>query len=661
VIGSIRLELTMDAAASRKHAAELLRRGKPEEAADVLRHAGLALEASDILAEQGQYGAAADALVSGGELESLDRRSLSRAAAYYERAGRFGEAARACVALGDGTRAAALMARAPSTPPPGRASDVHARQSRPYSHSSSPAPRQSATPPNGALPRATGQNARVEEVARALEEQGRHEDAARIYADAGVIGSAVRAYLAAGMKDQALRTVLRIPKDTPQYRSAALLAIELAEALDTVDFDFDQFVGRFLEGTPSTQEESVAFSRAARLFDRQGFTETARDIAARLAAANPTFVGARELHATLDAKVRGTNGSIERVVREDESFRRSADKKPRAKDEETFPSLPEIPGRRLRREPSGKRLAEPENDKPVAEPASRLDSIENVHLLPPAYVVADRYRLEKKLGSGGMAAVYEATDLELGERIAIKLFARGGTDPSMVSRFRQELALARQISHPNVVRLYDIGAHREVRFITMEILDGMDLADKLDASRELLRDLGYLIQVCEGVNCVHERGVVHRDLKPENLFVTNANVVKLMDFGIAKRTEAAKGNLTVEGFTAGTPAYMAPEQINDFKSATHLSDIYSIGVIAYRMFAGVLPFDHDNAMAVLVKHLNEVPAPPTTWDASIPEELEFFIMQLLEKEPGRRFQSCRELADDLRSLQQRLSATRRRR
>ena len=257
-----------------------------------------------------------------------------------------------------------------------------------------------------------------------------------------------------------------------------------------------------------------------------------------------------------------------------------------------------------------------------------------------------------------MAIVYRAHDRELDETIALKLFTHTTGDPALLSRFKQELALCRQITHPNVVRLYDIGSHNEVRFFTMELLSGVDLATQIDQGRDLVRDLGYLVQLCEGLQCVHEKGVVHRDLKPENVFVTHEDVVKLMDFGIAKRRKS-EGNLTMDGFSAGTPAFMAPEQINNFASVTHLSDLYSLGVIAYRLFTGVLPFESESPMAVLVKHINEAPAPPSTHEPSIPDELEYVIMQLLEKDPRRRVQSCRELARDLAELRSRLMASRR--
>jgi serine/threonine protein kinase len=180
-----------------------------------------------------------------------------------------------------------------------------------------------------------------------------------------------------------------------------------------------------------------------------------------------------------------------------------------------------------------------------------------------------------------------------------------------------------------------------------------------EEGRDLIRDLGYLVQVCRGLQCVHERGVVHRDLKPENLFVTDDGIVKLMDFGIAKR-QSTQGNLTVQGFSAGTPAYMSPEQIENFAATTHLSDIYSLGVIAYRLFTGELPFENENPMAVLMKHLKELPRPPSEIDPSIPDELEYMILQLLEKQPSSRIQSCAEIASDLENLRGRLASPRRR-
>lgn len=281
--------------------------------------------------------------------------------------------------------------------------------------------------------------------------------------------------------------------------------------------------------------------------------------------------------------------------------------------------------------------------------------------LPQGFIVAGRYRIEARLGTGGMAAVYRAVDMERGETVAIKL-ASSAADPELLSRFEQELALCQKISHDNVIRLFEVGSHGasssdELCFVTMELLVGSSLFDLLGDSRDLVRDLGYLIQICQAMHCVHKEGLVHRDVKPENIFVTSAGRVKLMDFGLAKRRGTSSGR-TQTGFALGTPAYMAPEQVRDSAAATHLSDLYSIGVMAYQMFTGVLPFISDSVEPLLLKQLKEVPKPPSFHDRGIPEGLDYLILQLLEKEPARRVQSCRDLAEDLDALRRRLMAAR---
>ncbi len=515
------------------------------------------------------------------------------------------------------------------------------------------------------------------EAARAAESAGDHVRAAEMYERLGALGASVRCWIAAGKRERALATIVKLPRDDPQYGRACALAIELASTVDEVDFSFDQFTSRYLAGTPDSIEELTAFYRAGILYERHGYIEHARDALSKVVRRDARFQDATARLAGIEHRLRGSAEEFERVVSEDEAFRKAGAKPPKpapsveeAHASGTFPSLPELPAppvrgprtppnrQTVKGEASGEREATPE-----PPGGSRVEALlQNVYALPSGLVVAGRYRIETLLGRGGMAAVYRAKDLELDELLAIKLFSRTDSDAVLVSRFKQELSLARQISHPNVIRLYDIGTHGHSRFITMELLSGSDLSDVIADGRDLLRDLGYLIQVCKGLQCVHERGVIHRDLKPENLFVTTEGVVKLMDFGIAKRRapESGERNLTQQGFTAGTPAYMAPEQISDFASVTHLSDLYSIGVIAYQMFTGVLPFDSDNQMAMLMKHLRETPVPPSEREPNLPDELEYFILQLLEKEPQRRIQSCSELARDLEALYHRLLSNKRR-
>jgi serine/threonine-protein kinase len=269
--------------------------------------------------------------------------------------------------------------------------------------------------------------------------------------------------------------------------------------------------------------------------------------------------------------------------------------------------------------------------------------------LTPGQVIAERYKIEKQIGQGGTASVFRVSDLELEEVVALKLFTVIIDDPDLIRRFKQELSVARKLSHPNIVRLHDIGMHRGFRFLTMELLSGTDLAGTIAAGNlTMTRSLDFLIQACHGLQVAHDRGIVHRDIKPENFFVTEKNVLKVMDFGIAKNAQATKR--TQAGFIAGTPPYMSPEQISGFADVSHLADIYSLGIVAYEMFAGSLPFVHEEMMPLLMMHLTQAPEPPSTHNPSIPKPLNELILRLLAKDPKDRIQSCKQLAEELTKL-----------
>jgi serine/threonine-protein kinase len=267
--------------------------------------------------------------------------------------------------------------------------------------------------------------------------------------------------------------------------------------------------------------------------------------------------------------------------------------------------------------------------------------------------LADRYQLEAIIGEGGSASVFRALDLELNEHVAVKVFhpATEREAETLVARFKLELSLSRALSHPNITRLFDLGSAGPWRYLTMELLDGVDLARKLEEARgplPLREGLSWLEQACHGLQAAHERDVVHRDVKPQNLFVTTSGVVKLMDFGIARKRTAQ--GVTVSGMIGGTPEYMSPEQINNFSDVTYATDLYALGVTAYQLFTGVLPFDFPELTRLLIAQASEQPVPPRSHNPAMPELLERLILNLLEKDPLKRPASALWVGQQLRSL-----------
>jgi serine/threonine-protein kinase len=267
--------------------------------------------------------------------------------------------------------------------------------------------------------------------------------------------------------------------------------------------------------------------------------------------------------------------------------------------------------------------------------------------------VAGRYQLEALIGEGGSASVYRALDIELNEPVAIKLFspATASDLETMVARFKLELSLSRILSHPNIIRLFDLGAQGEWRYLTMELLEGRDLATIINDSGKpvsIEQGLRYLEQACAGLHFAHERGVVHRDIKPHNLFVTKGGEVKVMDFGIARKMNTP--GVTVVGTIAGTPEYMSPEQINGFSDVNFSTDLYALGVTAFQMFTGTLPFDHPELTRLLIAQATEAPPRPRTRNPEIPETLEHVMLKLLEKKPADRPANAAELGAMLRGI-----------
>ncbi len=264
---------------------------------------------------------------------------------------------------------------------------------------------------------------------------------------------------------------------------------------------------------------------------------------------------------------------------------------------------------------------------------------------------AARYQIIEELGQGGMGKVYKAFDREVNVRVALKLVKPEiATDKNTIERFRNELKVAREISHKNICRMYDLGREAETYFITMEYVSGEDLRSFIRRARRL--DIGTAIsitkQVCEGLSEAHRLGVVHRDLKPGNIMIDKEGNAKIMDFGIA-RSLKGKG-ITGAGMMIGTPEYMSPEQVEG-KEADQRSDIYALGVILYEMATGRLPFEGDTPFTIGVKHKSEIPKDPRELNAQLPEDLSRLILRCLEKDKEKRFQSVTAVSVELEKIE----------
>ena len=272
---------------------------------------------------------------------------------------------------------------------------------------------------------------------------------------------------------------------------------------------------------------------------------------------------------------------------------------------------------------------------------------------------AGRYQIIEELGRGGMGKVYKVFDQEIQAKMALKLIRpEVSADKATIERFRNELKIARDISHKNICRMYDLGREAGNYFITMEYVSGEDLKSFIRRSRQLVVGTAIFIakQVCEGLGEAHRLGVVHRDLKPGNIMIDKEGNAKIMDFGIA-RSISVKG-ITGAGVIIGTPEYMSPEQVEG-KEVDQRSDIYSLGIILYEMLTGQVPFEGDTPFTIGVKHKSEIPRDPRELNTQIPQYLSRLILKCLEKEKEKRYQSADDLRADLEKIEKGIPTTER--
>jgi eukaryotic-like serine/threonine-protein kinase len=674
----------------------LEQRGQFDSAIKVYVQLGASQEAARVLASQSKYGEAGNLLVSGlgvsiGEFHKLEgdaRRQAYLAASYFSKAGNMQTAVEILVEIGERARAAELLERGGDHL---AAERLRSKKSGGYVPSADSGPRRGIggaavnmdaarkLEKEGKLDLAVQAYVQIKhygEAGRILAKLSRFADAANLFAEGGLPYEAGLCYLEAGDTGKGVDNLVRVPRNDRRYREAAAKVVRVAAGLNLLDFQIEHFLTNYISSGPAGESDLETFYILSRLYEQHDLVENAKEALKKILEVSPAYRDAAARLQRYEADTKVGAAVYEKIRDEDAGFRgeRRVGGQPGKPKLPGLPALPDLPDLPPAPQIAGLTgyMSQPQAPNLAATAgtifsAGAAQAPQQSGASPPAMaaplpppeegfaqgvVVAARYELKSKLGQGGMATVWKAWDLELEEDVALKVFMQPIPDAKAQAetqqRFKQELKLSRQLSHPNIIRLYDIGVHAAHRYISMELLVGHALQDLIEnGPMEFGRGLGYMVQACAGLQAAHDQGVIHRDIKPENLFVTNDDVLKVMDFGIAKN--AFGPGLTIAGMVAGTPEYMAPEQITNFSSVTAATDLYSLGLVMYRMFTGTLPFQHDELMPLLMMHVNQAPRSPREWNPAIPEDLEAVILKLLEKDPARRFANGRELA---RALQQ---------
>lgn len=272
-------------------------------------------------------------------------------------------------------------------------------------------------------------------------------------------------------------------------------------------------------------------------------------------------------------------------------------------------------------------------------------------------LVLGKYEIIKEIGRGGMGVVYSARDIRIDRTVAVKELL---INPSLekaageiIARFHREAQTAGSLQHPNIVTIHDFGEDSGHHYIAMEFIEGKNLKEYMDEGKEFSQDqlLDIMIQTCEGLQHAHDRKVIHRDIKPDNISITSKGNVKITDFGIARMsTQNPMMSMTQDGTMLGTLGYISPEQLQDSRRVDHRADIFSLGAMMYELYTGRLPFDGGNLGATILKIVSEDPTPPTRLNVDVDPRIEKVILKALQKLPDFRYQSAKEISDELKAI-----------
>ncbi len=272
--------------------------------------------------------------------------------------------------------------------------------------------------------------------------------------------------------------------------------------------------------------------------------------------------------------------------------------------------------------------------------------------------LSERYRLEGRIGQGGMAIVYAGVDSVLRRRVAIKVLRDDlAADADFVARFYTEAQHAARLSHPNIVNIYDVGREGESYFIVMELVEGATLAEMIRNGERLPEAVAidFAIQICVGLAYAHRQGILHRDVKPANILVTKDDVVKLSDFGIARAVTSQTVSVTMPGMVMGSVHFMSPEQAQGNETQV-ASDLYSLGIVLYVMLTGKLPYTGDSPVTVALKHVSAPVPAVDAEDPAIGAAISAIVSRLMQKDPAARFASALDVSKALREARERPNA-----
>jgi serine/threonine protein kinase len=281
--------------------------------------------------------------------------------------------------------------------------------------------------------------------------------------------------------------------------------------------------------------------------------------------------------------------------------------------------------------------------------------------VPESGQTLSHYRLVEKIGEGGMGVVWKALDTKLDREVAIKLLSEDlASDPERLKRFELEAKAAAALNHPNIVTLYSVEEAEGTHFIAMELVEGATLAQVIPGEGlPVERYLDLALPLTEAITAAHERGVTHRDLKPSNIMVSDKGRLKVLDFGLAKLRERGSRDRPVEdstktathnGIVLGTMPYMSPEQLQG-KPIDQRSDIFALGIVLYEMATGRRPFGGDNPAALSSSILRDMPLALTEVNRAMPSDLARIVRRCLQKDPNRRYQTAKDLRNELEELQ----------